>query len=243
MPTQSSLAAGVLQTAMRLSISVGLSVTSAAYGSIASTNAGKENVTLPYKRAYVCGVVFSTLAMCFVPFMKIGRQGKKSSNPGLHKKSTSGFSLHCAGSTMSAPSSLTYKPSRTLNSNRFSVATIRSECSVASAVSWEHRWSSEVEEDRFCGSKFINHDEMMVHEVCTKCLDEIRSVQRKAVVGKRFSGDSYSSLSTDVEIMVEKPEQVYRHTWSGVGGFGPMSPLVVRDESNAGLSMIPDGWI
>lgn len=83
MPTQSSLAAGVLQTAMRLSISVGLGITAAVYGSVAQTPEGKADVDLPFERAYLCSIMFAVAGLLFIPFMTIGRQGKRSPSPSI----------------------------------------------------------------------------------------------------------------------------------------------------------------
>ncbi|KAE8444781.1 hypothetical protein EG329_014241 [Mollisiaceae sp. DMI_Dod_QoI] len=255
MPTQSSLGAGVLQTAMRLSISIGLSITSAAYGSAASTTAGKQNRTLPYERAYLCSIIFAVLGLSFVPFMKIGRQGKKSPPPSLHENTSevsrivsglsrlnswSGFGNGSSIVGLESKSSLRYKPtSVSVNVNRMSVATIRSEVSVGSAESWEPRWSAEADEDRF-----IAKDEMMVYEVCTKCMEE----QRSFVPIVRESVDAWDTLPSVGEGGDTRPLSNHRHTWSGEGrfahaGLGPMSPLVVRDVRMVGFGVREGEWI
>lgn len=78
MPAQASLAAGVLQTAMRLSVSLGLSITAAVYGSSVAAPEAKDNQTFAFDRAYLCTVVFAAVGLLFVPFMRIGIQGTPS---------------------------------------------------------------------------------------------------------------------------------------------------------------------
>jgi hypothetical protein len=78
MPTQSSLGAGVLQTAMRLSLCIGLSASTAVFGSVSSTPEGKNDATLPFERAYLSSGVFAVVGLLCVPFMRIGIQGGKT---------------------------------------------------------------------------------------------------------------------------------------------------------------------
>lgn len=77
--SQSSLGAGILQTALRLSISIGLAITSAIYGAMAQTPYGLSHATYPFSRIFLCTVVISLLSLVLVPFLQIGRQGKKAS--------------------------------------------------------------------------------------------------------------------------------------------------------------------
>src|SRR3990170_1442447 len=77
MPRQSSLAAGVLQTAMRLCVAIGLGITTAAFGSEQNTPRGHRDIHLSYSRAYLCGIIFACIGLLFVPFMKIEPQGTK----------------------------------------------------------------------------------------------------------------------------------------------------------------------
>ncbi|PVH80480.1 MFS general substrate transporter [Cadophora sp. DSE1049] len=79
-PSQSSLGAGILQTALRLSISLGLAITSAIYGAMAQTPQGRTNTTFPFSRVFLCTIIISSLSLIFVPFLQIGRQGKKQSS-------------------------------------------------------------------------------------------------------------------------------------------------------------------
>ncbi|KAL5322148.1 hypothetical protein ACEPPN_010118 [Leptodophora sp. 'Broadleaf-Isolate-01'] len=77
-PSQSSLGAGILQTALRLSISIGLAITSAIYGAMAQTPHGLAHPTFPFSRVFICTIIISSLSLAFVPFLQIGRQGKKA---------------------------------------------------------------------------------------------------------------------------------------------------------------------
>ncbi|KAH7420231.1 major facilitator superfamily domain-containing protein, partial [Cadophora sp. MPI-SDFR-AT-0126] len=79
-PSQSSLGAGILQTALRLSISIGLAITSAIYGTMAQTPQGRTHTTFPFSRVFLCTIIISSLSLVFIPFLQIGRQGKKQSS-------------------------------------------------------------------------------------------------------------------------------------------------------------------
>ncbi len=75
-PSQSSLGAGILQTALRLSISVGLAITSAVYGATAQTPQGRSYPTFAFSRVFLCTIIFASLSLVIIPFLQIGRQGK-----------------------------------------------------------------------------------------------------------------------------------------------------------------------
>ncbi|KAL2071894.1 hypothetical protein VTL71DRAFT_13129 [Oculimacula yallundae] len=76
--SQSSLGAGILQTALRLSISTGLAITSAIYGAVGKT--ALSDPTVRYSRVFLCTIVMSSLSLLFVPFLRIGRQGVQRSS-------------------------------------------------------------------------------------------------------------------------------------------------------------------
>lgn len=74
--SQSSLGAGILQTALRLSNSLGLAITSAVYGAMALTPYGLSHRTFAFSRAFLCAIIFASLSLVVIPFLQIGRQGK-----------------------------------------------------------------------------------------------------------------------------------------------------------------------
>src|SRR4051812_39895008 len=75
MPAQSSLAAGVLQTAMRLSVSLGLAITTAIYGSALKKPQASNNKTFAFDSAFLCSVGFAFIGVICAGFLRIGKQG------------------------------------------------------------------------------------------------------------------------------------------------------------------------
>jgi len=76
MSSQASLGAGILQTAMRLSISLGLAISTAVFGVVqnnqpADTMLTDPRTTLPYHRALLCASLFAAVGLIFIPFMRI----------------------------------------------------------------------------------------------------------------------------------------------------------------------------
>ncbi|EMR88350.1 putative major facilitator superfamily protein [Botrytis cinerea BcDW1] len=71
MPTQASLGVGIIQTAYRLSITIGLAITSAVFNTATSKEASIEDPTLPYRRVYICSIVFAAIGLACIPFMRI----------------------------------------------------------------------------------------------------------------------------------------------------------------------------
>ncbi|TEY75053.1 hypothetical protein BOTCAL_0066g00160 [Botryotinia calthae] len=71
MPTQASLGVGVIQTAYRLSITIGLAITSAVFNTATSKEASIEDPTLAYRRVYICSVIFAAIGLACIPFMRI----------------------------------------------------------------------------------------------------------------------------------------------------------------------------
>lgn len=60
---------------MRLSVSLGLGITAAVYGSSTSTPQALQDITFAYDRAYLCSILFAAVGLLCVPFMKLGKQG------------------------------------------------------------------------------------------------------------------------------------------------------------------------
>jgi hypothetical protein len=173
MPTQSSLAAGVLQTSMRISISVGLGITAAVYGSVTQTPEGRANVNLPFERAYLCSIMFAVTGLLFVPFMKIGRQGRRSPPPSITGTTMVEEERPRTGGEYSDdhPSS----EHRHIIGNKPSQTSLWSSATAGSVDSFFPRWSWEGEiawpDDRY-RPKSSN----VVYEVCVNCLEERRVV-------------------------------------------------------------------
>ncbi|KAK6599350.1 major facilitator superfamily transporter [Botrytis cinerea] len=63
MPTQASLGVGIIQTAYRLSITIGLAITSAVFNTATPKEASIEDPTLPYRRVYICSIVFAAIGL------------------------------------------------------------------------------------------------------------------------------------------------------------------------------------
>ncbi|ESZ94062.1 hypothetical protein SBOR_5538 [Sclerotinia borealis F-4128] len=76
MPTQASLSVGIIQTAYRLSITIGLAITSAVFNTATSTNSSIEDSTLPYRRVYMCSIIFASIGLAMIPFMRIRTRTK-----------------------------------------------------------------------------------------------------------------------------------------------------------------------
>jgi hypothetical protein len=181
MPTQSSLAAGVIQTAYRLSVAVGLAITSAVYSSIQRTPDGTNDTTFPYTRVYICGVAFASVGLLFIPFMRLEMQGgtnSVSSSMGtepffdqeaqeVSPRAASEYRVRVSGENSS---SLASKPSE---SSLGTVATFGSEATYFQRWSWEDDpyWPPKPAE-RNGHSKSSN----VVYEVCIKCLEERRVI-------------------------------------------------------------------
>ncbi|KAJ8067568.1 hypothetical protein OCU04_004908 [Sclerotinia nivalis] len=76
MPTQASLGVGIIQTAYRLSISIGLAITSAVFSTATSTKVSIKDPTILYRRVYICSVIFAAIGLSSVPFMRIKTRTK-----------------------------------------------------------------------------------------------------------------------------------------------------------------------
>lgn len=177
MPDQACLGAGVLQTAMRLSISIGLAITAAVYGTTSQTPRVIADIDFPYERAYLCTILFAVVGFLSVPFMRIGKLGGKAepgkNNVVIEERPRTGGEYSDTSSRRrdngSCHSQLEHQfefGSSTLSVD--TLATTRSQVSFFPRWSWEdeHLWKA----NRFRESN-------IVYEVCIKCLEE-----RKVVV-------------------------------------------------------------
>lgn len=176
MRTESSLAAGVLQTAMRLSISLGLAITSAVYMSTGRKLRLQTDVNIPFERAYLCSIIFAGVGILFVPFMRLNTRGKWSPTPlvdevgsGDHRQDTVG---QRSIGTIKDDSPEHERRITTLrgSDSSGSISTV----SHDSQDSYFQRFSWEGNHERR-HSKRVDSVEMVIYEVCVKC-QEMRCV-------------------------------------------------------------------
>ncbi|APA11462.1 hypothetical protein SS1G_04862 [Sclerotinia sclerotiorum 1980 UF-70] len=88
MPTQASLGVGIIQTAYRLSISIGLAITSAVFSTATSTKDSIKDPTIPYRRVYICSIIFAAIGLTSIPFMRIKTRTKDNTSPGTYPTTT-----------------------------------------------------------------------------------------------------------------------------------------------------------
>ena len=177
MPDQASLGAGVLQTAMRLSISLGLAITAAVYGSTSQSSSGISDATFPYERAFLCTIIFSVIGILFVPFMRIGRHGSKAESEKdemlQDRPATGGQYSERASGQYDGRQSSQEEHQIGIDCGNSSL-TINTMATTGSQASYFPRWSWEDEREL----RDNKHTEPnVVYEVCIKCLEE-----RKVVV-------------------------------------------------------------
>ena len=160
MPNQSSLGAGVIQTAMRISLCIGLAISTAVYGFSLSTPESKKDIMFPFERAYLCSILFAVVGLLCVPFMRIGMQGGKIPPPFNEE---SGESVEQERCRTGGEYALGSKTEMSLDSG----ATRDCEASYFPRWSWESEREWKAERYR---------DDNVVYEVCIKCLAERRVV-------------------------------------------------------------------
>jgi hypothetical protein len=76
--SQQSVAAGIFQTAVRLTATIGLAVATPVFNSIEkkpSLSSFWDAETQPYAAVFWVSVAWSGLSMCLVPFLTLGTQG------------------------------------------------------------------------------------------------------------------------------------------------------------------------
>ncbi|KAF7954091.1 hypothetical protein EAE96_005224 [Botrytis aclada] len=103
MPTQASLGVGIIQTAYRLSITIGLAITSAVFNTAISKEASIEDPTIPYRRVYICSIVFASIGLACIPFMRI--QTRTKDNTSASPRATSLRTENNASMIVNHPSS------------------------------------------------------------------------------------------------------------------------------------------
>lgn len=252
MPTQSSLAAGVLQTTMRVSISIGLAISSAVYGSVAQTPTGKANVDWPFEHAYFCSIAFAATSLLFIPFMIIDRQGTKSppppltDNPTLEEDSPRTAAEYFDRGSM--------EPERHFIKPKHSQTSLWSSATVGSVDSFFPRWSWEPE-ITWPDDRYIRRSSNVVCEVCVKCLEErIVVVQPHTVDARRrpqgmdpnpfrrIEENTYNdSNGSMIDWRFNRSEAVYINRAPGTGGFDSTETLAnshppSRAQAREGLS-------
>jgi hypothetical protein len=182
MPAQSSLAAGVIQTAYRLSVSVGLGITSAVYTSVQRTPKGMNDSTFPYVRVYLCGVAFAGLGLAFIPFMRLEMQGGGDKTPPPMMTATPFFDLETQESSPRAAAEYRDRTSEEHAKNlssKPSQGSIGTAATCGSDATYFQRWSWE--NDPYWPPKpdeYNGHGNTLgvIYEVCIKCLEERRVI-------------------------------------------------------------------
>jgi len=172
MPTQSALGAGVLQTSMRLSVSLGLAITTAGYSSSISTPEAHKDVTFAFGRAYICSIAFAAIGLIFVPFMRIGKQGSPVVENEKHED------LVAIETAASRPQSRNYRDNGSQTQDSYMGSFLSSTASnssltshltqgtYGSQASYFPRWSWENESDHRDQRDF---EEQVTYEICIKC--------------------------------------------------------------------------
>jgi hypothetical protein len=174
MPAQASLAAGVIQTAYRLSVSIGLGITSAVFSSFQNTPF--HDVTFPYVRVYICGVAFAAFSLAFLPFMRLEMQGSEGKVPTMTE--TRFLTEFQESPPRSAGEYRNGEPTHNLSSKP-SQGSIGTAATCGSEGTYFERWSWE--NDPYWPPKsggFNGRDshQDVVYEVCIKCLEERRVI-------------------------------------------------------------------
>ncbi|SZF04465.1 unnamed protein product [Blumeria hordei] len=75
MPAQSSLAAGIYQTSLKLSIAIGIPITASLYNFWPQKS---PDIGSLYHRAYTCSIIFAGISLILVPFINIERKSMTS---------------------------------------------------------------------------------------------------------------------------------------------------------------------
>lgn len=206
MPSQSSLAAGVLQTGRSLSISIGLAISFAVYGSMADRPEGRSDPEYPYHRVYICTILLAVVSLLFVPFMKIEKQGSESTTPSIASSSTTAVNERSPQGVSHATDGTgdiadLRKENNHVLAQKPSEGSLASAATAGSADSYFPRWSWE-QMKRWPDDRHKYPDDNVVYEVCIKCLQE-RRVFVQTEKEERVSVDEASDIDHNVVWDVE----------------------------------------
>ena len=210
MPSQASLGAGVLQTAMRLSISLGLAITTAVYGTTSQSPKDINDVDFPYERAYLCTIIFAVIGFLFIPFMRIGKQDGKTELEkdeaviDIRPRTGGEYSDGGSGGHNSAQHyHHRYDDQHGHHFTGNSTLTVNTMATIGSQVSFFPRWSWE---DRDHWSDKRPRESNIVYEVCVKCLEE-----RRVIVQENWDHDIVRRYLSDKRHSTNEPEDFERH--------------------------------
>jgi hypothetical protein len=191
---------------MRLSVSLGLSITAAVYGSSVSTPQAAKDITFAYDRAFLCSIIFATVGLLFVPFMRIAKQGvpvrgeKAAEADEVPEMAEAVLVLDEERPRLAGE----YKDEETQTPNDDQALvwsegdTSLTSCATYGSygprhISWLPRWSWEDDrvwrEERY---RDFGGEEHIVYEVCIKCLAEKRRVV-SSYGGSKYLG-GYESI-------------------------------------------------
>jgi hypothetical protein len=177
MPSQTALGAGVLQTVMRLSVSVGMAITYAAYGSTRKSPQAHKDITSAFDSAYFCSIAFAAAGLVFVPFMRIGKQGAKPKKDDENAAEVAAEKPHppqvndenYQDEEVQALEDHSHNPSPL---NRIgSISSFLTQGTYGSEGSYFPRWSWEDDAEYRDGR---HQDGRVIYEVCVKCSEERR---------------------------------------------------------------------
>jgi hypothetical protein len=161
---------------MRLSISLGLAITAAVYGTTSQTSKGRSDVNFPFERAYLCTILFATIGVLFVPFMRIGRQGSKpepEEDEMIMERPTTGGEYTDGSSGEHDGHSHSEQDHGLGLGFGSSTLTVDTMATTGSQQSYFPRWSWE-DERQWKDSQY--RESNIVYEVCIKCLEERRVI-------------------------------------------------------------------
>jgi hypothetical protein len=252
MPDQSSLGAGVLQTAMRLSISLGLAITAAVYGTTSHTPKDMSDVNLPFERVFLCSILFAVIGFLFVPFMRIGKQGggpeTEKNDELLEERPRTGGEYSDRGSGEHddghSHSHQEHQFGLELGSSTLTVDTM---ATIGSQQSYFPRWSWE--DERQWKDKRLKESNI-VYEVCIKCLEERRVVLRENEAnngGRQQLPDGWRESKREVEGVengyTQLPDERTQPRHRSERAWQRFPVIPTRREDRGDVSKGGDGWL
>jgi len=168
---------------MRLSVSLGLAITSAVYSSSLSTPQARKNITCAFDRAFLCTILFAAVGILCIPFMKIGKQGGKNDTSSTEMIETNVFGTNVFDEERPRTASEYRDDEEHLRDEEHTLWSENEKNLTTFASYGSHkqtyfpRWSweddREMRENRY---RELERDGIVVYEVCIKCLAEQRRV-------------------------------------------------------------------